>query len=99
MSYAYHTTLFNNIHGSRNICFVDFAQAYDSLCRKVAWELLPKYANKHLKCIIAAKALYSVVSAMTDGEECDRQTDKQTDRQTDILIANSALRALRDQKH
>jgi len=62
--------------------------------------VIAKICKQALKCIIAAKALYSVVSARIDGEECDRQTDRQTDRWTDIPTANSVLDyTLRGQKH
>ena len=54
------------------ICFIDFAQAYDSIWRKGAWEILKKYGI-HQKIIRLVENLYSIVLAKirVEGEESD----------------------------
>ena len=54
------------------MCFIDFAQAYDSIWREGAWKLLGKYGI-HAKIIRIMENLYSTVLACIriDGEETE----------------------------
>ena len=54
------------------ICFIDFAQAYDSIWRKAAWKITRKYGI-HRKLIRMIENIYSTVSTCIrlEGEETE----------------------------
>ena len=54
------------------LCFIDFAQAYDSIWREGAWRLLRKYGINE-KIVRLIENLYSIVLACIriDGEETE----------------------------
>jgi hypothetical protein len=54
------------------LCFIDFAQAYDSIWRKAAWKVTKQYGI-HKKIIRMIESIYSTVSSCIriEGEETD----------------------------